>query len=91
MTTPALLTPSKASSMFSRTVKGCNLMTPTFVAFYPLFNGCAEISKGRGLEDEPIFGVTVVRNNQHRTDEGKVFWSRKAAEEYIDRDLRGGV
>ena len=41
------------------TFVGENMMTLTIIGYYRLTHGWAEFSRGRGIYDEPIFGVTV--------------------------------
>ena len=88
---PATLSLSEAATMFRRAVSGRNIMTPNWLDFFPLFDGCAELSTGRGIEGEKIYGVTVVRQNKHHVDEGECFFSRREAEECINPKLKGGV
>ena len=61
--------------------KGKNFMTPNVIEFFKLRHGYAELSEGRGIEHEPIFGVTVKPDNEKRS---KLFHSRAAALYYIE-------
>lgn len=38
---------------------GTNIMTPNISAYYAIDGGYAELSYGRGIANEPIFGVTI--------------------------------
>lgn len=59
---------------------GRNFMTPEVQGCYKLRKGYAELSEGRGMHNEPIFGVTV------RPEDGrsKLFHSRSDALDYIE-------
>lgn len=60
--------------------KGLNIMTPNFQWYAALLNGnYAELSSGRGIEEEEIFGVTVRPDSSL----GKLFHSRAAAFAYV--------
>lgn len=69
--------------------QGRNFMTPDVLAYYSgTVRGVVvyvELSGGRGIENEPIFGVTVRRANGARPepDPSKLFHSRRRAQEYI--------
>lgn len=71
------------------TFPGRNFMTPAVLAFYRgTLDGrtaYVELSGGRGIANEPIFGVTVRREGGARLDpdRSKVFWSQADAERYI--------
>jgi hypothetical protein len=61
--------------------KGVNFMTPNVVAYYELPGGnFAEISEGRGMSNQPIFGVTV----RPDSTKGKLFQSMAAALGYVE-------
>ena len=64
------------SGMFA----GSNFMTPNRLGYFQLRVGYAELSEGRGMSHQPIFGVTV------RPDEARsrLFQSKAAAMEYIE-------
>lgn len=77
--------------------RGNNFMTPTVLAYYRLALGSrrvvyAELSEGRGMHGEPIFGVTVRRPNGDRLtpDPSTMYWSRDDAMQAI-RDQRDEV
>jgi hypothetical protein len=57
-----------------------NFMTRDKLGFYKLSDGYAELSEGRGMSNQPIFGVTV------RPDEklSRLFQSRATALAYIE-------
>jgi hypothetical protein len=74
-----------ASEIFCRVVQGVNMMTPEREGYYRLGkNSAAELSSGRGIEDEPIYGVTVVWDGVHRHDLGRLFHRRAQAFAYIN-------
>jgi hypothetical protein len=65
---------------------GQNFMTRDVLGYYKLRVGYAELSEGRGMSNQPIFGVTV---RPDQWEEGKqarsrLFQSRSAALNYID-------
>ena len=66
-----------------------NIMTPTVLRTAMVGDQLAyELSEGRGIDDERIFGVTVVEvlsstKTQRRSDLSDVFFSHASAERYI--------
>jgi len=59
---------------------GRNIMTPNWLGYAQLPDGqWAELSQGRGIYDEPIFGVTV----RPDTSLGGLRFSRRDAEALI--------
>jgi hypothetical protein len=67
-----------------------NLMTPRRLGIGALPGGAYELSTGTGIENEPIWGVTVVRLNQDGTtrrdfDASTLFQDRGAALDYIQQ------
>jgi hypothetical protein len=75
--------------------KGSNFMTPDILRYGRSDEhgkGAAgrvrfyELSTGRGFKGEPIFGVTVRDSDGNRFDPdlSKMFFSRRAAEDYIE-------
>jgi hypothetical protein len=63
--------------------KGKNIMTPDVLAYYNLGNGrWAELSEGRGINRQPIFGVTV--RPEPVPVQSKLCQSRAEAVRYID-------
>ena len=68
------------------TFPGVNIMTPEVLAHYKLRKGWwAELSQGRGIEGEPIYGVTIRMLGGARLtpDPSKLLYSRAAALRYI--------
>lgn len=67
-----------------------NIITPQWLGEYWLnADSAAELSSGRGLDNEPIFGVTVVWHGERfGHDRSQLFHSRAAATAYI-HSLRG--
>jgi len=69
---------TEISETFRRGVKGQNFMTPEWVCYGESGDFVYEISQGRGMEEERIFGLTVVeiKGCVHRTDLGGMEHSR---------------
>ena len=66
--------------------KGSNFMTPKWLGYFMVRGGWAELSQGRGMEGEPIFGVTV-RDSNGRDLEPKasrLCFSRREATAYLE-------
>lgn len=65
--------------------QGRNFMTPNWIGYFKLKQGYAELSHGRGIQDEPIFGVTVRKGDGSHFDpeRSKLFWTKQAALSYI--------
>jgi len=49
-----------ASQAFREQRMGSNMMTPKFEGYVEGNDRFVELSSGRGIDDEPIFGVTVL-------------------------------
>lgn len=62
--------------------KGRNIMTPNSEGYFKLKEGYAELSSGRGIYNDPIFGVTVRPDPAH--ERSKLFHSLSAAMDYIE-------
>lgn len=60
---------------------GNNIMTPTILGYYKIAKGYAELSEGTGISRQSIFGVTI---RPGEAGESKMFYSRSAAESYIE-------
>lgn len=77
----------QASSVPFGVFRGQNFMTPNVRGFYKLRTafGWAELSEGRGMRDQPIFGVTV-RDSRGEDKEHKsqMFEVLKEALDYIE-------
>ena len=67
------------------TFSGVNIMTPEVLAYYKLRKGWAELSQGRGMEGEPIYGVTIrmLGGDRLTPDPSKLLYSRAVALRYI--------
>jgi hypothetical protein len=71
--------PAKYHGLF----KGVNFMTPEVEGYYELGRGhWAELSTGRGMTGEPIYGVTVRPDFEGGSE---LFFSRSDAEGHIER------
>jgi len=77
---------------FTSVVKGRNSFTPTLVAYYEIPNGVIELStvssrQPNGITKsgfmEGVFGVTVVINNEMRSDKSNLLNNEREALEYI--------
>jgi hypothetical protein len=71
---------------------GTNIMTPDVIGMRVKDNRIVEISSGRGLENQPIYGVTIRDYNYNDRkwkdpDLSKMFYSRKIAEGYAKKAL----
>ena len=66
---------------------GRNIMTPDWLGYYKLRarEGYAELSEGRGIYDEPIFGVTVrvATSPGDPNKRSRLFHNKAEALEYI--------
>ena len=68
---------------------GKNIMTPNYLGMEHLADGgAAELTGGRGIENQPIFGVSVAQeigpdSAVRRPDLSDVFQSRRQAEAHI--------
>ena len=72
------MTSAEISEIFRGGVRGQNFMTPEWVSNGQSGDFVFEISQGRGMEGERIFGLTVVEieGHIHRTDLGGLEHSR---------------
>ncbi len=74
---------------FADQAPSVNIMTRDFLALERLADGgVAELTGGRGIENQPIFGVTVVQQTGddaavRRRDLSDMFQSRRQAEAHI--------
>ena len=69
---------------FREVVKGNNFVTPNLDSFHKIKNGVAELSTGRGIDNNLLFGVTVVTDNDLKIGLSKMCETRKEANIYID-------
>lgn len=60
-----------------------NFMTPDIGGYYKLRKGYAELSGGTGIDNEPIYGVTV-RPEKPDDRRSQMFHSLKEAKAYIE-------
>ncbi len=70
----------KAREIFKSVVKGRNFMTPNVLGYYKIKNGAVELSTGKGFTDNMLYGVTVVKDNEHNHELSQVFYSELKAE-----------
>jgi hypothetical protein len=65
-----------------------NIMTPNIVRFYEKSDKVVELTSGRGIDNEPIFGVTVRTREGgvwgDHENESKLFWDKRKAEAYAE-------
>ena len=73
------------------TFKGKNIMTPQWEAYVKLAGDeWAELTTGRGINDQPIWGVTVrAAGGGQGVHPSKLCYSRREALAYIE-ELGGG-
>lgn len=64
--------------------EGHNIMTPEVIDYYKLSSGYAELSEGRGIYKEKIFGVTVRGNTTGVCSQ--LFHSLSGAMDYIEEN-----
>ena len=72
---------------------GKNIMTPHPISFLTKKNVVVEISKGRGMDNEDIFGVTVRKWNSQNgkwidEDKSKMFYSKEEARKYAKQVVK---
>lgn len=78
------MTPDKVKEKFHDTYKGQpHPLTPTSVRYGCRHKYLYELSSGIGLNDEAIYGVTVLTENAVTTDLSRCFSSIDDAESYI--------
>lgn len=72
-------------TLFSDVVKGKNVMTPDVIRYVHTPHLVIELSTGRGLDGDDLYGVTVVNKDtkQRELELDDVFHSREFAEAYI--------
>lgn len=65
--------------------RGFNFMTPNVLGYYLVPGGIAELSQGRGMTGQPLFGVTVGEGPSwpRLSQRSKLFSDRREAERYI--------
>ena len=81
----------QASAIFGKISR--NFMTPDWIAYRDVPPGASpwvkpigkvvELAGGTGMENEPIYGVTVLDWNGGRTDESKMFHDYDEATDYF--------
>lgn len=82
------MTYSQIANIFARTYNGAkNIMTPSVVTYGKRGNLIYEISTGRGIRDEPIYGVTVLTVTGERVPAKSDLFSTRAAAERHARNL----
>lgn len=63
-----------AREIFKETVKGSNFMTPNIIKYLKLGkDGAIEISTGKGISGNDVFGVTVVEDGENKHNLCKSF------------------
>ena len=70
--------------VFTSVVKGKNFMTPNVTGYYDIKDGAAEISYGKGIFTDTIYGVTVVRNGAHDCDLSKMCDTLSETFDYVE-------
>lgn len=71
--------------LYDAGLRGRNFLTPEYIREYRLnADSAAELSSGRGIDHEPIYGVTVVWHGaRFGHDKSQMFYSRGEAVAYI--------
>lgn len=79
----------KAKSEFKKVVKGRNFMTPRVLRYGKTGRYYYEISEGEGMDNQAIFGVTVVdgERKEHMHKLGDIFYTLDDVENYV-RELK---
>lgn len=82
---------NQAQKVFSK--MGRNIMTPEWIAYRDVPPGdspweqpigkVVELTQGTGMENEPIYGVTVLDWDGGRTDESRMFHDQDEAADYF--------
>lgn len=72
---------------FRETLPHKNIITPDILKMYRAGNYIVELSHGRGMENEDIYGVTVVDayDKTHRNELSQMFEVRTMARKYIEK------
>ena len=67
--------------------KGHNFMTPNVIKYYNTKLYAVELSSGRGIYNQPIYGVSVIDKGtkELRPDKSTLFQHQVLAEEYIEQ------
>ena len=63
---------SSQGRIFNSIIKSKNVMTPNILGYISIPNGIVELSEGDFMKSK-VFGVTVIKNNIHRSDLSKPF------------------
>ena len=67
-----------------------NPLTPEVLRYGKAGRLCFELSKGEGINGEPLFGVTVLEiDGTKRHDLGQSFPSLSEAEAHISKEIKG--
>ncbi len=75
---------AELAAKFAKVVKGKNFITRDLVGFAKIPNGVAEITEGRGMSGDKIWGVTVVQNGANQYDLCKCCYSWQEALEHLE-------
>lgn len=74
----------KYKNQFKAIVPYPNFMTPHVITYKKIKGGVAELSYGKGLRKDDMYGVTCVINNEHDHDKSQVFRNKQEALDYIE-------
>lgn len=73
-----------AKRLFLEHIQGVNIMTPYAIEYGWRGLQPYELCEGRGIEGEPIYGVTVLdKNNRIDSDRGRLFHDLQEAHAYL--------
>lgn len=77
-------TKQSLKTQFKEAVKGTNFMTPDIIEYIKIDNGVVELSKGKGIFSDTIYGVTVVRYGKKNSNLSNCFTKISDARDYIE-------
>lgn len=82
-------TPDQIAATFRQVYNGArNFMTPDLIKYGKRGRHLYELSKGRGISNAPIYGVTVITIDGEKChDLSKMFYSYSDAVDYISADF----
>lgn len=67
-----------------KALKGKNFMTPDILDYGRTKSYFWELSTGRGMTNQPIFGVTVITHTGEQTNLSNCFHSLESAKSHIE-------
>lgn len=61
-----------------------NIMTPNIIRYGQVGSNYYELSSGRGINNQAIYGVTVITNSKHNSELSNLCFSLDEAESHIN-------